>query len=227
MDWWERPIRTLLLIVGAGAIPGFALGWLVYKELRAPIEAQDLKDQVTDSNRRTANVATQLKAANAKEREQNAEIAKLEEENHRLRFDGLFTRSDVYPLGFRDVRIGDDARKVVVTYGQAKADGIQGTQWVGVDVHDSYFRSAAYYTLNCGEKERISRIRFSLTNEADAAMLEQKARETFGEAAVNAERSEIDHSRIVWIDPINGAGAVIQRANLDIVPTKKLRCDSK
>lgn len=129
MSWKDHPV--IVAAVSAAATVAFCVTTLL------PIWTKVQENRVE-------NLAVELDSLKKNLDIANADADRYRKQNIALTTDTLFIPSDLYPRGFRDIRIGDPIEKVLSKYKNVKKES--RNNWYSAKIDDSaFFDRATYY----------------------------------------------------------------------------------
>jgi septal ring factor EnvC (AmiA/AmiB activator) len=118
-NWKEHPV-VIAALAAAGGI-GFAIG--VYQAVVLPTFVKDKEMQITELNKRIEDLNKRTEALEKAGKEVTEHVATLtgelkgaKQRNLELSRENIFSTEDVYPKGFRKVRLGEPTSKIVDVY---------------------------------------------------------------------------------------------------------------
>jgi hypothetical protein len=213
MSWKDHPLAVasvsiagttalILTVMFSAVIPT----WLRSKDNE--IAAKEA--QIGDLNGRMVNLEAEPTRLKNELGELGGQLKKMESENIKLRrdldklsTDKLFSMDDVYPRGFRGVRIGDRIDLVTQVYG-GEAVIKDEYDWITVLFKKPHpFSSIAYYYDQNAKVKTVRSILFVFGNlfgssgDATFNMLKQQLIDTYSEAAMK-EISRRGEKVLVW-----------------------------
>jgi Tfp pilus assembly protein FimV len=157
MNWKDHPFAiavtasvATLMVVATVVFTAIIPTWLKAKEnevsaLQAQVE--DLQKQISELQAKPAQEQKEREALVAKLRELETENIKLRRALDRGDQENLFSVDDVYPKGFRAVRIGDRIEVITQAY-KDSADVKDEDDWVSVRLKNPEFCSMITYYYN-------------------------------------------------------------------------------
>lgn len=109
----------------------------------------------------------------------NNSISELQESNKKLSLENIFSVEDVYPKGYRMVRIYDPTSRVSEVYKNKKIEKLDS--WISVKLDGDLVREVTYYYVTYKGKEIITHILFFLSEEnAPKKLIYDQLVEKFG-----------------------------------------------
>ncbi len=139
----------------------------------------------------------------------NKSIAELEYKIRILRKKNVFLNNNVYPYGYREVKIFDSIEKVKKVYQGQKIEEFPG--WFSVEVDGPVFGSIAYYFKNTKNGRAITQILFHMVynDEHIHDIILRQFTDIFGkETTILVNKSE--EKERLWID-VNGHNVRIDK----------------
>lgn len=106
-------------------------------------------------------------------------ISELQESNKKLSLENIFSVEDVYPKGYRMVRIYDPTSRISEVYKNQKIEKLDS--WISVQLDGELVRDVTYYYVKYKGKEIITHILFFLSEEnAPQELIYDQLVEKFG-----------------------------------------------
>lgn len=149
-----------------------------------------------------------------------------------LRTDKMFAEDDLYPAGFRSVRVGNPSKLIFSAYPEQKIERNRDI-WITVELRGPVFDSATFHVRTCEATEVITRASFHLKTPKEWPLIAAKAEATFGENfwtlyenkfGDRELRSRVVKGVVAELDQLNKDQDEMQSASLAIISAKPLIC---
>lgn len=195
------------LAIAVGAVVGTMT---VFFTVVQPIWDKELNNNIADLNNTITQIRQQdgvLKDTDISKDKQIVALQKLNttyyQELVELHNDKMFSATDIYPMGFRKVRIGDQFALVNETYPASGIFDLDNKIWSSRQIKDSIFDRIVYYAMHCGDYKhiKVDHILYALKKSDDQKILVDKFGELFGIKSLKAHKDE-DTGKTFYTTPV-------------------------
>ncbi len=157
-NWKDRPLAVAAISAASTAL--FMVTVVI------PIWDKEKDNQIAELKTEPTKLKTELHDLRGQLDRMEAENLKLRRDLDRLNPDNLFSLDDVYPKGFREVRIGDRTDLVIKVYGSKPDITVDDEdRWISVNFKNpNPFRSITYYYDESARLKTVTSILFQFDN---------------------------------------------------------------
>ena len=157
-NWKDQPLAVAALAVAGTTI-------LMVTAI-IPIWDKEKDNQIAELKTEPTKLKNELQDLRDQLNRMESDNLKLRRDLDRLSSDSLFSLDDVYPKGFREVRIGDRTDLVTKVYGSKPDITVEDEgRWISVNFKNpNPFRSIAYYYDESARLKTITSILFQFDN---------------------------------------------------------------
>ena len=180
-DWKEHPV-----IVAAAAGSACILFTIaIFSTVVIPTMVKDKELQIAELNKRIEPLEKSVHDSTERVAALPNDLNQLKLRNLELSTENIFSIDDVYPKGFRRVRIGDPTTKIWEAYQKENIQDDKDEQgWISVRVSDELFGNVTYYYAKIKDKNTVTHILFLSRHDfpkqrvVTAALLKERGAET-------------------------------------------------
>src|SRR5260370_21077137 len=193
-NWKDQPL-ALAAIAVAGTI-------ILMVTAVIPIWDKEKDNQIAELKVEPTRLKNELDGLRGERNRLESENLKLRRDLDRLSPDKLFSLDDVYPKGFRSVRIGDRVDLLAKVYG-AEADIVEDESpaWISVKFKNRQgFSQITYYYYAQATSKKITMILFHFDNKNGRTfdMLKQQLIDTYGQSKMKEVENWRHKTELQW-----------------------------
>lgn len=185
-----------------------------------PMWTKELENTVSSQSQSIAALTNQVNGLTASNQDLENKNLKLGEEVKSDRNKDMFDVNDIYPLGFRSVKIGESISVVKSVYPNFPAQN-ENKLWISVPLENSIFNQVTFYKIACNPPKdiRIDHIFFILQDSHDAGVLKDRVIGTYGDKFLHAEVDQETSEHYLETSNVHGAKARLFTDGLVLIPT--------
>jgi len=193
-NWRDHPLAVAAIVV-AGTI-------ILMVTAIFPIWDKEKDNQIAELKVEPTKLKNELDGLRSERNRLESENLKLRRDLDRLSPDKLFSLDDVYPKGFRAVRIGDRIDLLAKVYG-AEADIIEDESpgWISVKFKNPHvFSQITYYYYAQATSKKITMILFHFDNKDGRTfdMLKQQLIDTYSQSKMKEVENWRHKTELQW-----------------------------
>jgi hypothetical protein len=192
-NWKDRPLAVAAITV-AGTI-------ILMVTAVIPIWDKAKDNQIAELKTEPTKLKNELDDLRGQLDRMESENLKLRRDLDRLSADSLFSLDDVYPKGFRSVRIGDRIDLLKQVYGSEAESTEDEGSWVSVNLKNpQLFSQITYYYDENARLKTVTFILFQFDNKGGRAfdLLKQQLTDKYGFPKTKETKSRLFKPELEW-----------------------------
>jgi hypothetical protein len=199
-NWKEHPV----VVAAAAASAAILFTITIFSTVVIPTMVKDKDLQIAELTKRIEPMEKSVNEAAARVAATADELKVLKQRNLELSRENLFSTDDVYPKGFRKVRIGDPTTKIWDVYPKkdVRDESDRTGDWISVKVSGEFIREVTYYYKNVKGKQVVSGILF-LFDTGSTPLIKAQLVEKYGDRLQREKPSSwvltvLGHDLTLW-----------------------------